>query len=226
MIRTLFANPIFSRNPIWTAAFCAAAVLATPACVTVNVNFPEGAVQKQTDDYVKDLYRAREKKSTAPASVPTPGSSTSSKPPLSPRASSVTMLETLFFFAAESNALAQEVSFNINTAESANIKESLRSRVAEIIKYKKQGLIGETKDGLVRTQEGANSKPVLKKLVDDLVAAENSDRNRLYREVMKANQLPASKEASLRASFARSFQSESPSGTWVQESGGAWSQKP
>ena len=26
------------------------------SCVTVNVNFPEGAVQKAADDYVKELY--------------------------------------------------------------------------------------------------------------------------------------------------------------------------
>src|SRR3954470_20952661 len=38
------------------------------ACVTVNVNFPESAVQKATDDYVRDLYRAKEKgKPAAPA---------------------------------------------------------------------------------------------------------------------------------------------------------------
>lgn len=215
-----------SKFPLHQLLGCIATiVLAAPACVTVNVNFPEGAVQKQTDDYVKDLYRAREKKNVAPASVPAstvPTGSTQS--PQSSRYSYPDFLKTWVFMS--SDAVAEEVSFNINTSEALSIKESLRSRVSEMIKYKKQGMIGETKDGLVRTQDAANSKPVLKKLVDDLVSSENADRNRLYREVMKANQLPPSKEASLRSSFARSFQSESPSGTWVQDSSGAWSQKP
>ena len=33
----------------------------TAACVTVNVNFPESTVQKATDDYVKELYKAKER---------------------------------------------------------------------------------------------------------------------------------------------------------------------
>lgn len=223
MIRSFLANPISNKLRALSVAAISLSLFGAQACVTVNVNFPEGAVQKQTDDYVKDLYRARERKNVAPASVPTP-SGPSSQAPKKKTAPLMSALETLVLPAFRANA--EDTSFNINTAEALNIKESLRSRVGDIIKYKKQGFIGETKDGMVRTQDSVNSKPVLKKLVDDLVATENNDRGRLYQEVMKSNQLAPSKESSLKSSFSRSFQNESPSGTWVQDSNGSWSQKP
>ena len=49
------------KNPNWIALPLAFSLLALPACVTVNVNIPEGDIQQASDSYVKELYAAKKK---------------------------------------------------------------------------------------------------------------------------------------------------------------------
>jgi len=177
-------------------------------CVTVNVNFPESAVQKATDDYVRDLYRSKEQSKT-PKATPTPKVS-----------------DTVSFpnFILPS-ANAAEASFHLRSAKTETIKARMRGRVSEIISYKKQGLIGESNDGMLVIHDPSKVKPLLKKKLESFVKAENADRESLYGEIAESNHLSSSNVAQMRKSFTRSFQAESPSGTWVQASDSTWSQK-
>ena len=205
---------ISERRVVLATALGLALASAMPfsACVTVNVNFPESAVQKATDDYVRDLYRARERGK--------PGT-----PPPSPSATGAFRLPTgLLLLSA---AWASEVeAFRVNTAKSQAIKEKLRSRLDEVLIQKRAGVLGESDQGGLVIHDPSALKPLLAAKVQRLVSDENNDRNALYEEVLVANALPPARLKNVQKSFARSFQAESPSGTWVQDADGKWTRKP
>ena len=174
-------------------------------CVTVNVNFPEGAVQKASDDYVRDLYRTKEQ-SKAPT----------------PKASST---PSALFQWIVPNANADDLPLNMSSPKIASIKNVMKALIPDIIEQKKAGVLGETFDGKLTIHGEGNLKPLLKKKVEELVKNDNSARDLLYAEVIRSNGLPPSSLASVKRTFARSFQAESPSGTWVQNMDGSWTQK-
>jgi uncharacterized protein YdbL (DUF1318 family) len=186
--------------------------LGIASCVTVNVNFPESAVQKATDDYVRDLYRAKEtRKSTdAPAAAPSAAAQ--------PQAA---LTEWLI-----ASARADDEVFRVTTPASLKIRERLAARLGDVLEQKRAGVLGETNDGTLVIHEPGKLKKLLAKKVEKLVADENADRAELYAEVMRANALPPARLPNVKRSFARSFQAESPSGTWVQDTDGKWAQKP
>ena len=61
------------------AAFGLAAILALPACVTINIYFPEAAAQKAADKIIEDVWQldqagkaAKPADEAAPAATPAP----------------------------------------------------------------------------------------------------------------------------------------------------------
>lgn len=182
---------------------------AVVGCVTVNVNFPESAVQKASDDYVRDIYRSKEQ-SRAPKASPSPSTSTSS---------------FIHFEGLISTAYASESSLKLDSPKMDQIKDKMRARVPEIITQKKEGVVGESNDALLVIRDADKVKPLLKKKVETLVKEENIDRENLYSEIVHANNLSSNNLPQVKRSFTRSFQAESPSGTWVQAQDGTWSQK-
>jgi len=189
-------------------SFVASTTLTHTACVTVNVNFPESAVQKATDDYVRDLYRAKEKGKVTP-----PSNEQSASP-----ASKLTS-----FFSLVSEAYADD--FRVQSAKADEIKARLKSRLDDLISQKRSGNVGESNDGKL-VVKATGLPPLLMKKVKTLVTEDNSDRMELYQEVARINGLGSSGIATVEKSFARSFQSLSPSGTWIQDSDGNWTKKP
>jgi uncharacterized protein YdbL (DUF1318 family) len=217
-----------TASPLFFSAALAASLVTTAnvACVTVNVNFPEATVQKATDDYVRDLYRAKEKGRT-----PSPGGTASDpaasgvKPSSKPSASKGSGFDSLFISSAYA-APATEANFKVATDKSAAIHDKLASRLDKVLDGKRSGNLGESNDGYLAVDPGGNAKPLLKKSLQPLADAENKDRKELYEEIQRANNLPKSRIVDIQKSFARSFQAESPSGTWAQDAEGKWAQKP
>jgi uncharacterized protein YdbL (DUF1318 family) len=213
-------------RPIASLIFFASVLpVLTSSCVTVTVNFPESTVQKATDDYVKELYKAKEKgratQKTPPAPQPGAGPGAGTGDPGKPDAPT-SWLEQMNPIASAEAAEAN-LQFRTDTAKAVAIREKLAAHVSDVIAQKKAGNLGETSDGKLALK---TDKPLLVKKLDSLVKQENDDREALYEEIQTANQMPKSRLADIRRSFARSFQSESPSGTWVQDQTGAWAQKP
>jgi uncharacterized protein YdbL (DUF1318 family) len=190
-----------------------AGLIALPltSCVTVNVNFPESAVQKATDDYVRDLYRAKEKgKSPSPT----------------PEASKTSFLENFGGSLLIAQAWADaEGMFRVDTPKAGEISERLKSNLSEVIAQKRAGVLGETNDGMLKLKAPEKLKKLFIQKIEKLVADENKDRGELYAEVVRANNLGKNRLKDVQKSFARSFQAESPSGTWLQDSDGKWAQK-
>lgn len=185
---------------------CSSAFLTT-ACVTVNVNFPESAVQKATDDYVRELYRTKEK-GKAPTAEPSKAPSTKS---------------ALDFLIPQ--AYAAEFAFKVDSPKALKIRDRLAKRVDEVIQHKRAGVLGESTDGLLVLKSPDKLKALFLKKVQKLVEDENADRTELYQEVLSSNSLAKNRLKDIERSFARSFQAESPAGTWVQDADGSWTQK-
>lgn len=223
-------------------AVAAVALPALFACVTVNVHFPESTVQRATDDYVRELYRSGGDTGSSGGEKTRKDSDSSSLNPGSAggwisRIPSVSLIGLTAAVAAEplfdrdalaqSAASAQSLQFNLKTEAAQKVLAGQRGRLDDVIKYKRQGYIGETRDGflVVRGEEELAKKKLLLKRIEKLVEDENSDRKALYKEAVNANDSAEVKLSVVQKSFARSFQAESPSGTWVEDSEGAWGRK-
>lgn len=198
-------------NPIRIlASLSLISFFASAACVTVNVNFPESAVQKATDDYVREIYRAKEKGkgSTSPA-VAEPAKTTSS----------FSLISTAWAGPTEGN-------FQVRSVKAQAIQTRMAGRIDEIVAQKRAGIFGETNDGMLVVHMPQKLAKLLLQKAEKTIGEENTDRKELYAEIVKINGLESSRMSAIQKSFSRSFQAESPSGTWVQDTGGNWSQKP
>jgi uncharacterized protein len=199
-------NPLIAR----CLNFSLLLALALPAaCVTVTVNFPESAVQNATDDYVKDLYRAKQKGKPSPA----PAAEKSENFQWEGILSSTAWAES-------------KISFSLDSEKANQIKEKLLAHVDDVIAQKRAGVLGETNDGLLFIKSPEKIKKDQSATINSWVKDENKARLELYDEVLETNHIHKSRLKDIKKSFARSFQSESPSGTWVQDNEGTWSQKP
>jgi len=206
-------NKILKNAYLLTFSF---ALVAITACVTVNVNFPESSVQKATDEFVRELYRARDKDKPA-----------KSEEKSEEKSSFLRQLDAIELFPtahAADGAISGEI--HLDSSKAMKIKEQMAGRVNEIITQKKAGFLGETNEGTLVLRGAADMKPILKKKLEKLVADENKDREALYSDFADENQMSSKNAKAIKRSFTRSFQGESPSGTWVQDPDGKWAQKP
>jgi uncharacterized protein len=198
----------------------AIAMLAAAACVTVNVNFPESTVQKATDDYVKELYQAKEKGREKKPPAPVPGAGPGAGgDPAKPQTSPTSWMPELIPSAMAAEA---DLNFKTDTPKATEIKKRLAANVDTVLAQKKAGNLGESNDGLLVLK---TDKPLLVKKLEPMVKAENADREDLYQEILTANQMAKGRLVDIRKSFARSFQGQSPTGTWIQDADGAWTKK-
>jgi uncharacterized protein YdbL (DUF1318 family) len=88
-----------------------------------------------------------------------------------------------------------------------------------------RGNVGIARDGLlaVRTTEGLSLKE--RAAVQQLVDAENRDREALYLEIAKANNFPPESVPKIKTIFARSWVDQAQSGWWIQDAQGNWKRK-
>lgn len=112
----------------------------------------------------------------------------------------------------------------INTPGISAIKSAMQARHGELAGFYASGAVGLTRDALVAMHD-ANAVPLAQRQkVNSLVAAENNDRNALYKEIASANGHPEW-EAEVRNTFAQRWVQKAQSGWWYQDSSGAWAKK-
>jgi uncharacterized protein len=87
-------------------------------------------------------------------------------------------------------------------------------RLDSINQYKSKGIIGESTNGLIeiRTTESFAKNEVEK--IKKIVAAENKDREELYKVIIQANQFNKDQEKILRESMFKSRLDVDPNGTY------------
>jgi uncharacterized protein len=184
-------------------------VLLLSACVTVNIYFPAAAVQRAADEIVKETWGG-------PNGTPDrvqPQSRLRSAPPRS------------LSFSVVSQALAQEPDINVSNPAIRGLKESIKRRSGAIKPYMDRGNAGINQDGLlaVRSTDGLNLKERAE--VQQLIEAENRDREALYVEIAKANNIPGEAVPKIKGIFAKSWIDQAQPGWWIQDPQGTWKRK-
>jgi uncharacterized protein YdbL (DUF1318 family) len=179
------------------------------SCVTVNIYFPAAAVERAADEIVKETW----------------GSRTESAPKEAPRSQVPTATGRLVSLAFTDEAFAQEADINVSNPAIRALKDSIKNRSGSIKPFMDRGNVGITKDGLltVRTTDGLTLKERAE--VQQLVDAENRDRESLYLEIAKANNFPQSSVAKIKSIFARSWIEQAQAGWWIQDERGNWKTK-
>lgn len=111
----------------------------------------------------------------------------------------------------------------ISTPAILTIKNSMQARHNQLAPHYGSGAIGLTRDGMVALRDAAAVPLAQRQNVSSLVAAENTDRNALYKEIATANGHPEW-EAEVRSTFAQRWIQKAQSGWYVQEASG-WAKK-
>jgi uncharacterized protein len=117
-----------------------------------------------------------------------------------------------------------QANIEIDTPAIISLEQRMQQRHNQLETYYARGAVGLTRDGLVAMRD-ANAVPLAaRQSVNALVAAENQDRNALYREIARANNHPEW-EADIRSTFAQRWIQLSRPGWWYQSSSGSWVRK-
>jgi uncharacterized protein YdbL (DUF1318 family) len=192
------------KRSIFVALFLAS------ACVTVNIYFPAAAVERAADQIVKETWgEPAEPVKTAPQ-------------PQSRGGMLPARLASLSFVA---EAHAQEADINVSNPAIRALKDSIKRRSDAIKPYMDRGNVGIAQDGLlvIRNSDGLSLKERAE--VKQLIDAENRDREALYGEIAKANNISADNIPKIKSIFARSWIEQARPGWWIQDSGGNWKRK-
>ena len=112
----------------------------------------------------------------------------------------------------------------INTPAITSLKRGMQDRHVQLAPFYASGAVGLTRDGLIAVRDAAAVPLAQRQAVNSLVAAENQDRNALYREVARANGHPEWEEE-VRSTFAQRWAQKAAPGWWYQNGGGQWVRK-
>lgn len=184
--------------------------LLVSACVTVNIYFPAAAVERAADQIVKETWGAPSDPAKA---APKPQSYNRYAP----------MLLAALSFVSE--AQAQEADINVSNPAIRALKDSIRDRSGAIKPFMDRGNIGIGQDGMlaIRSTDGLNLKERAE--TKQLVDAENRDRENLYAEIAKANNIAKDSIPRIKTIFAKSWLDQAQSGWWIQDAQGNWRRK-
>lgn len=134
------------------SVLAAALVIAVASCITVNVNFPETAVRRATDDFVKDLYQRQSAQKGKTKS--TDG--------------------TMIWDLVLSSAYATDLEVSMKDPRYDKYRDSMGGRLGKLNEYMQQGALAESDDGTVKVLDKSNAAAAA------AAAAENKDREGLY----------------------------------------------
>ena len=191
------------RKPILIAAITSLMMIL--ACVTVNVYFPAAEVQDAADIIVEDIQGGQQPPDEAETA---------------PHESMLRRtLKGISLF--EGTAYAQ-ANINITTPNIRALRESMKKRFDSLRPLFDAGVFGETNSGVIaiRSLEGLDLKG--KANANKLLKAENADREKLYLEMTKANDLPPDTVSQIRKMFANSWRKNAKAGWLIQNDDGKW----
>ena len=179
------------------------------ACVTINVYFPEAAAQKAAGQFVDKVLGG--------AAVPAHG-----EPPPEPGRNNpaAALLDLLV-----PSAHAQGADITVQTPQIQAIQARMQERFSTRLRaHVDSGALGFTRDGLVAMRDAAAVPLAQRAAVNAEVAAENRDREAVYREIALANG-HADWAPQIRATFARQWIERARPGWYYQDSNSAWQRK-
>ena len=181
------------------------------SCVTVNIYFPAAAIQKAADQIVDDVRKTPEQK---PEEKPNPKQD---------KTSFLDQLRFIRFGPTEAHAAAVDI--NVSTPAIRGLKASMANRFPQLQPLYGKGALGETNNGLVAIRDTSALSLKEKADVNRLVDQENADRQALYSEIIRANNLDMGRMGELQRLFANSWRDRSSPGWWIQLDSGQWAKK-
>jgi uncharacterized protein YdbL (DUF1318 family) len=190
-----------------------ASTLFLTACVTINIYFPAAAAERIADEVIQDIQSLPEieKKSE-------------------PEARTDELKLSLYRWADQILAViiapahAAEANLSIKTAKINQIRSNMKQRFGSLQAFYSMGSIGITANGLLMVRDLRQIALKNRNKVKKLVAAENGDRDRLYRDIANANGHPEW-YPKIKSTFARHWVSNARPGWWFQNSSGQWKQR-
>jgi uncharacterized protein YdbL (DUF1318 family) len=194
-----------TRRLVWLAVFFLV------SCVTVNIYFPAAAIQRAADEIVDDVRKTPD----APAG---PG-------PAKPRDQSGRWPGLRFARLGPAVAQAAQMDLNVSTPAIRSLKTAMAGRFPQLQPLYGKGAIGETNTGLLAVRDTGPLSLKEKADVNRLVEQENADRQALYAEIVRANNLDPRNLDEVQRLFANSWRDKSAPGWWVQLDSGQWARK-
>jgi hypothetical protein len=204
----MFKPRFFTRD---VASLIGLAVVLS-ACVTINIYFPAAAAEEAAEQIVEDVLG----KSSTQQPPPPPGEKESRV-----RVEEDSLLAVLDWFVPEAQAAPD---FDVDTPAIRQIQARMKARNNELRPFYNSGAAGFGNDGLIKSRDSSAVGLRERTKFNKLVAAENSDRRALYREIAKANGHPEW-EPEVKAVFARKWVQKARRGWWVQDASGGWRKK-
>jgi len=188
------------KSTVLFLTFLALFVLAI-ACVTINIYFPEAAVQKTAEEIVDEVRKAEEE-----------GKKKENKEIMQSSFSLIPM------------AYAQEEE-RVSTPKIRALKQSLKDKESLLLPFFEKGNIGEGNDGFIHVRNEDNlslkEKADLRRLTKDV----NSDRENLYSEVANALDIDSGQIPRIQKIFAKRWIENSRTDWWIQKEDGQWEKK-
>jgi hypothetical protein len=120
--------------------------------------------------------------------------------------------------------MALAADLEISSPAVATIRNSMHARHEQMKALYVSGAVGLTRDGLVGMHDATLVALRDRQSVNSLIAAENDDRNALYKEIANANGHPEW-EDEVRNTFAQRWAQKAPAGWWYQDANGNWVKK-
>ncbi len=209
------------KRSLHRLAALAAATVATIACVTINVYFPEAAIKDLSQQIEEQVQKEAAKQ--APAAEPAPGA-TAPSPAEEPRGDRVGLLDLVL---GVTPARAEDVAApEVSSPAIRKIIESRAARAAQIRQLKSQGVVGENNRALLEPRD-------LDRLTDlkaraqlqQTIKAENADREALFREIAAAKNVDLAQIPKIQETYAATLREKASAGDWIQLPDGTWRRK-
>ncbi|MCF6356147.1 MAG: YdbL family protein [Candidatus Polarisedimenticolaceae bacterium] len=200
-------------NPLKTSTLFGAVFLLT-ACVTINIYFPSAQAEEAAREMVQDILG----KDDAAKAEENRASALLQPPPLYVRVGE----GLLNFLIPPAHAAAPN--FNVNTPKIRKIQARMKKRNASLKPYYVKGAIGFTRDAMVKMRNASAIPLKVRSKIKKMVAAENADRNALYRAIADANGRPEW-VSDVRNIYAGIWIEEAGKGWWYQSAKGQWKQR-
>lgn len=183
-------------------------VLVFAACVTVNIYFPAAAIQKAADQIVDDVRGTKDQK----------------QPEEKKNDKQSSIIDSLRGLIGPKEAEAQ-INVEVSTPAIRSLKQAMASNFGQLKPFYDRGAIGENNMGFVEPRDTGALNLKDKADLNRVVSQENGNRNALYNEIMKANNLGGDSLPKIQRIFANSWRGKSQPGWWIQNDGGGWERK-
>lgn len=174
----------FRKRIIATAVFFTLMIF---ACVTINIYFPAEKVESVASEIVDEIRGQK------------PGSDKGDD-----QQNSFLLKKTVLAFLGPRAVAAEPLTVSNPTIRM--LKQRMRQRYAQMKPYYQRNILREDNNGYVSLAQPGGLSLKEKRSLNSLVAAENSDREKLYAEIAKALNIDPSQVGRIGQIFAKEWQ--------------------